>query len=87
MPAPATLQRQLVRLMRWAALLSLAFAIVALALLARGDSELRAYKFIATALGVGLGVLLGIGLMALLFVGRHRTTAISIEKESNDTRS
>lgn len=89
MPARVPLQMQLVRLMRWGALFSLAFATVALVLLARGDSEMRAYKFIATALGVGLCVLLGMALMTLLLFGNRqgRSATDHIKKENNDPRS
>ena len=91
MPSRARLQIQLLTLMRWGALFSLAFAIVALVLLARGNSEERAYNFIATALGVGLIVLLGIALLTLLFLsGRHTRDSRSTEsmkKENNDDRS
>ena len=89
MHARAPLPMQLVRLMRWAAFFSLAFAIVALVLLARGDSEVRAYKFIATALGVGLFVLLGMALMTLQLAGKRqgRNAADSVKKEDNDPRS
>ena len=83
----APLQIQLIKVVRWAALFSLAFAIVAMVLLARGDSGERAYMFIATALGVGLGVLLGAALLALLFLGRGGIAADSIKKEDNDYRS
>ena len=85
MPARAPLQIQLVRLMRWAALFSLALATVALALLARGDSEERAYKFIATALGVGLAVLFAMAVMTLRQF-RDRNAADSIKKEYDDPR-
>ena len=84
----APLQIQLVRLMRWAALFALAFAIIALVLLARGDSEVRAYRFIATALGVGVSVLLG---MTILFLATRQARGVgaadSIKKEDNDPRS
>ena len=84
------LQIQLVRLMRWAALFSLAFATVALVLLAREETEERAYKFIAAALGVGVSVLLGIGLLMLLSLGgvrvRGESVADSMKKEDNDPR-
>jgi hypothetical protein len=77
--------------MRWAALLSLAFAIVALVILVRGESEERAYNFIATALGVGLSVLLGIAFMTLLLLSRRHarddSATQAIKKESNDDRS
>ena len=91
MPAPAPLQKQLARFMRWAALFSLAFALVALILLARGDAGERAYRFIAAALGVGLGVLLCVGIMTLLLIGNRYgwggSAAEFIKKEDNDPRS
>ena len=91
MPARAPLQIHLVRLMRWAAFFALGLAIIALVLLVRGDPEVRVYRFIATALGVGLGALLGIGLMTILLLanrqGRRESAANSIKKEDNDPRS
>ena len=86
MPARAPLLIQLVRLMRWAALFSLVLAAVALALLARGDSGERAYRFIATALAVGLTVLLAMAVMTLRQF-RDRDAADSIKKECDDPRS
>lgn len=86
MPAPVPLQMQLIRLMRWAALISVAFAIVALVLLARGDSGVRPYKYVAMALGVGISVLIGAALMALPLLGRHGN-GDSIKKEDNEPRS
>ena len=56
------------RTMRWMALLSVACAAVAVWLVARGDSELHLQMMIATALGVGLTVLLGTALISLAYL-------------------
>ena len=54
--------------MRWMALLSIVVAAIAVILVARGDSGVHLHMLIATALGVGLTVLLGTGLMLLTFL-------------------
>ncbi len=54
--------------MRWMALLSATIAAIAVILVARGDSSVHIHMLIATALGVGLTVLLGTGLMVLTFL-------------------
>jgi hypothetical protein len=50
------------------ALLSIVVAVIAMILVARGDSGTHVHMLIATALGVGLTVLLGTGLMVLSFL-------------------
>ena len=40
-------------------------------MVAKGDGEAPIHMLIATALGVALTVLLGIGLMALMFLSHH----------------
>jgi len=50
------------------ALLSIIIAAIAVALVARGDSTVHVHMLIATALGVGLTVLVGTGLMTLVFL-------------------
>jgi len=54
--------------MRWLALFSIVIAAIAVLLVARGDDTVHVHMLIATALGVGLTVLLGTGLMALSFL-------------------
>jgi hypothetical protein len=54
--------------MKWAALLSIVVAAMAVILVARGDSGVHIHMLIATALGTGLTVMLGTGLMLLVFL-------------------
>ena len=54
--------------MKWLALFSIVVAALAVLLVARGDPGFHIHMMIATALGVGLTVLLATGLMALLFL-------------------
>ncbi|MGN6589735.1 MAG: hypothetical protein ACTHKE_05540 [Sphingomicrobium sp.] len=49
-------------------LLSAAIAAIAVILVTRGAGEVHASLIIATALGVGLTVLVGTGLMTLVFI-------------------
>jgi hypothetical protein len=56
------------RIFRLLALLSVVMAAIAVVLVTRGTGEVHASLIIATALGIGLTVLLGTGLMALMFV-------------------
>ena len=68
-PSPgATTLIRFRRAMKWLALLSIASAGVAVALVAHGDSGVHIHMLIATALGVGLTVFLGTGLMMLSFL-------------------
>lgn len=84
------LKRQFVRIMRWAALFSVAVAVVAVVLVAQGDSEVRVHMLIATALGVGLSVMLGIALMVLVFLsnrmGQDQHAAEHRQREEHDPR-
>lgn len=71
LPQPSLKQR-FVRLMRLAAVFSIVIAAIAVVLVARGSEEPRIHMLIATALGVGLSVLLGTALMTLVFLSnRH----------------
>ena len=66
------LKQQFLRLMRVGALFSAAIAAIAVLMVARGDSTIHWHMLIATALGVGLSVMLGIALMSLIFLSsRH----------------
>ena len=70
-PLPASRQSTVARfwrIFRLLALLSVVIAAIAVVLVTRGAGEIHASLIIATALGVGLTVLLGTGLMALMFV-------------------
>ena len=66
-PRPSTVQRFL-KIFRLLALLSIVIAAIAVLLVIQGAGEVHASLIIATALGVGLTVLLGTGLMALMFI-------------------
>lgn len=93
-PAPVSplgpIKRQFIKVMRWAALFSVAVAAIAVVLVARGDPEIRIHLLIATALGVGLTVLLGIALMTLLFLsnrmGQDADAADHRLKDDDDPR-
>lgn len=89
-PPLGPLKRQFLKIMRWAALFSIGIAAVAVALVAQGDTEIRVHMLIATALGVGLSVLLGIALMTLVFLsnrlGQDADAADHKQKENNDPR-
>ena len=96
MPAPdpipplGPLKRQFVKIMRWGALFSLAIAALAVVLVAQGDETMHIHMLIATALGVGLSVLLGIALMTLVFLsnrmGQDSDAADHQQRDKNDPR-
>ncbi len=72
------------RIMRWLALLSIVIAAIAVLLVARGDNTVHVHMLVATALGVGLSVLLGTGLMTLSFLSArsgHDEQARQIEED------
>ena len=56
------------RIFRLLALLSVVMAAIAVVLVTRGGGEVQASLIIATALGIGLTVLVGTGLMTLMFL-------------------
>ena len=89
-PPLAHLKRQFLRIMRLGALFSIAIAAIAVVLVAQGDSTIRIHMLIATALGVGLSVLLGIALMSLVFLsnrlGQDADAADHRQKDENDPR-
>jgi hypothetical protein len=60
--------RRFWRIFRLLALLSIVMAAIAVVLVTRGAGEVDASLIIATALGIGFTVLLGTGLMALMFL-------------------
>ena len=74
MAAPDPLQaaldrrRRFVRIMRWQRPVSIVAAALAVAMVARGRSEPHIHMLIATALGIGLTVLLGAAVMTLIFL-------------------
>ena len=57
--------------MRLATLFSIAVAAVAVALVVRGEEDAPIHMMIATALGVGLTVLMAIALMTLIFLSNR----------------
>ena len=89
-PPLEPLKRQFVKIMRWGALFSLAIAAIAVVLVAQGDDTIHIHMLIATGLGVGLSVLLGIALMTLVFLsnrmGQDADAAHHIQKDQNDDR-
>ena len=82
------LMGRFLRIFRLLALLAIVIAAVAVVIVARGDPTIHVHMLIATALGVGLTVLLGTGLMALVFLssssGYDDAAAPHIHKESDD---
>ena len=68
-PSPRlSVLRQFRRIMTWMAAFSIVIAAIAVLLVARGDEGVPVHMLIATALGVGLTVLLATGLMSLVFL-------------------
>ena len=68
-PSPNhSMVRRFWRIFRLLALLSIVVAAIAVLLVARGDSAVHVHMLIATALGVGFMVLVGTGLMTLVFL-------------------
>jgi hypothetical protein len=65
---PGALKRRFWRVFRLLTLLSVVVAAIAVMLVARGQEKVRLHMLIATALGTGLMVLVGGGLMALVFL-------------------
>ena len=65
---PRSIRQRFVRVMRVAAAFSIVIAALAVALVARGQSDFHIHMLIATALGIGLTVLLGTALMTLIFL-------------------
>ena len=85
LPSPRHgLLRRFRRIMRVLALLSIVIAAIAGLLVAHGDETVHVHMLVATALGVGLTVLLGTGLMALSFLSArsgHDEQARHIEED------
>ena len=76
------------RIFRLLALLAIAIAAIAVALVARGDpTPMRhIHMLIATALGIGLTVLVGTGLMTLVFISNssgHDRAAAGTHQEND----
>lgn len=86
-PRHSTLRR-FWRIFRLLALLSIVIAAIAVVLVARGDRTVHIHMLIATALGIGLTVLLGTGLMTLVFLsadsGHDEAAAPHVHQENED---
>lgn len=85
-PRHSTLRR-FWRIFRLLALLSIIIAAIAVVLVARGDPATHVHMLIATALGVGLTVLLGTALMTLVFLSSssgHDDQASTTHHSEND---
>ena len=59
------------RIMRWMALFAIVIAALAVGIVARGEGGDHIHMLIATALGVGLTVLLATALMTLAFLSSN----------------
>ena len=84
---PRTVRQRFVRVMRVSAAFSIVIAAIAVLLVARGQPELHIHMLIATALGIGLTVLLACGLMSLMFLSDrsgHDDAAGAPPHESDD---
>ena len=86
-PSPRlSMLRQFRRIMKWMALFAIVIAAIAVLLVMRGAEGARIHMLIATALGVGLTVLLGTGLMSLAFLSSssgHDEEARGIAKDQD----
>jgi hypothetical protein len=80
--------RRFWRIFRILVLLSIVIAAIAVVLVTRGEGEVHASLIIATALGIGLTVLLGTSLMTLVFLsnssGHDEQASPHIHNESDD---
>ncbi len=87
-PSPRhTMFRRFWRIMRLLAVLSIVVAAIAVILVARGEPSVDVHMLVATALGAGLTVLLGTGLMALVFLSSssgHDDQAAAARKEEDE---
>ena len=81
------MMRRFWRMFRLLALLAIVIAAIAVFLVARGDPGVHVHMLVATALGVGLTVLLGTGLMTLVFLSSssgHDEEATTRTREGDD---
>ena len=85
---PHSLIQRFWRIFRLLAVLAVVIAAIAVVLVTRGEGEIHASLIIATALGVGLSVLLGAALMTLVFLssstGHDEQAAPRIRDGSDD---
>jgi hypothetical protein len=89
LPSPRhSIMRRFWRILRLLALLSIVIAALAVYLVARGDPTIHVHMLVATALGIGLTVLLGTGLMTLAFLssssGHDESTARRARKGDDE---
>jgi uncharacterized BrkB/YihY/UPF0761 family membrane protein len=87
-PSPRhSVRQRFWRVFRLLALLSVVIAGIAVVLVTRGAGEVHASLIIATSLGVGLTVLVGTGLMTLVFISNssgHDEAAAPRHKEEDN---
>lgn len=81
--------RRFLSILKWLALLAIVIAAIAVFLVAQGYGTADANVLVATALGVGLTVLLGTGLMVLTFLSSRsghdeEVARTHIESEDDD---
>jgi len=85
---PHSLMQRFWRIFRLLAVLSAVVAAIAVVIVTSGEGEVHASLIIATALGVGLSMLLGAALMTLVFLssssGHDEQAAPKIRDESDD---
>jgi hypothetical protein len=88
LPTPThAAMRRFWRAFRLLALLSIVIAAIAVVLVAQGDPTIHVHMLIATALGIGLTVLVGTGLMTLVFISNssgHDQAAAQTPEETNE---
>jgi hypothetical protein len=87
-PSPRhSTMRRFWRILRLLAVLSILIAAIAVVLVARGDPTVHVHMLIATALGIGLTVLLGTALMTLAFLSSssgHDDQASQYHQENDE---
>ena len=87
-PSPRVLmKRRFWRIFRLLILLSLVIAAIAVILVSRGDPALHIHMIVATGAGIFLTVLVGTGLMTLVFMSNSsgHDEAAARHHEENDT--
>jgi len=88
LPTPRhSMMRRFWRIFRLLAVLSIVIAAIGVVLVTRGEGEIHASLIIATALGIGLTVLVGTGLMTLVFLSSssgHDEAPTTRPHEEND---
>ena len=82
------LMRRFWRIFRLLAVFSIVIATIAVFLVTQGEDSINVHAMVATALGVGLTVLLGTALMTLVFLsaesGRDDAASPHVRKESEE---